>query len=210
MRLLYNTLRRNSLSRRKVQPQHADHWQDKKGVNEFHPPSPTCVVMFHHAGGTRQKASLHFHYSMAQTRTRQNFVMVLFHLADPMPCWISSIARTNWRRLRRKRINYALKNIESWRSMKWSIVCCHSWMNLSHASKNPYPSWFNEQRKARRLITNSRSRIGEWASSADSWRDKWDCCRWSAVSSEHSLSITSHEESEAKSQSIVSHEERWS
>ena len=43
MRLLYNTLRRNSLSRRKVQPQHMDHWQHKKGVDEFYPPSPTCV-----------------------------------------------------------------------------------------------------------------------------------------------------------------------
>ena len=43
MRLLCNTLRRNSLSRRKVQPQHTDHWQDEKGVDEFHPPSPTCV-----------------------------------------------------------------------------------------------------------------------------------------------------------------------
>ena len=31
---------RNSLSRRKVQPQHTDHWQDKKGVDEFHPASP--------------------------------------------------------------------------------------------------------------------------------------------------------------------------
>lgn len=36
MRLLYNTLRRNSL--------HTDQWQDKKnGVDESHPLSPTCV-----------------------------------------------------------------------------------------------------------------------------------------------------------------------